>query len=441
MSKKMTATLAEKRKSLKAEAAELVAKAEGEERDLTDVESVRIDEIVEEVRDLDGKIAKFAALEDPEDDEAEAEVRSVPRVEVRREESTYRRDGRSSYFRDIVATQLPQAGLAGADEARDRLNRHANEVRALDRVDGNGGYFTPPTWLTDEFVPLARASRPYADAVTRQVLPAGVSSVSIPKVSSGTSVAAQTDNGAVSSTDLDDLAVTAQVCTYAGMQDVALQLLDQSPVAFDQVIFQDLAAAHAAQIGNAVINGTGANGQVLGIAGITQNFHSIAYTATTPTVAGVYAKIADAIQRVHTNRFAPPTLIVMHPRRWGWLTSASDTTGRPLVSPVAPQNVVAGFDAAVAEQIVGSIQGVPVLTDTHIPTGIGASTNQDAIMVVRASDHVLWESTPQTAVFSDVGSGTLTVRLRLHSYVAFQPERYSNNLAIIAGTGTVTPTF
>lgn len=438
MSKKMTATLTEKRKALKAEAADLVAKAEGEERDLTDVESVRIDEIVAEVRDLDGKIAKFAALED---DEPEAEVREVPRVEVKREESTYRKEGRSSYFRDLVAVSMPQAGMTGQDEARDRLVRHSKEARALDRDDGDGGFFVPPSYLVDEYVPLARASRPYANAITNLVLPRGTDSINIPKVSTGTSVAAQTDNGAVSNTDINDTQVTAPVCTAAGMQDIALQLLDQSPVAFDEIIFADLAAAHAAFIDNQVINGTGANGQAKGIAGLTTGFNAITFTATTPTVSLAYSKIADAIQQIHTGVFMPPTLIVMHPRRWAFFTAASDTTGRPLVSPVAPQNAVASFDAAVAEQVVGSIQGVPVLTDAQVPTNLGASTNQDAIFVVRASDHYLWESAPQTGVFPDVGSGTLTVRLRLHNYFAVQLERQSAALSVISGTGLVAPTF
>jgi hypothetical protein len=42
--------------------------------------------------------------------------------------------------------------------------------------------------------------------------------------------------------------VTAPVRTIAGQEDVALQLLDQSPIAFDQIVFEDLIADYNLQL-------------------------------------------------------------------------------------------------------------------------------------------------------------------------------------------------
>jgi hypothetical protein len=44
-------------------------------------------------------------------------------------------------------------------------------------------------------------------------------------------------------------------------------------------------------------------------------------------------------------------------------------------------------------------------------------------------------------VFDDVGSGTLTVRIRVHGYIAYSSDRYGKASAKITGTGLVAPTF
>jgi len=159
-------------------------------------------------------------------------------------------------------------------------------------------------------------------------------------------------------------------------------------------------------------------------------------------VAEAYSKIADAIQKVHTNRFMEPQVIVMHPRRWAWITAAADTTGRPLVSPSGPgQNQVASFAAVASQRVVGELQGLPVVTDPSIPITNGAGTNEDVIIVMRASDCVLYESSLRTRVLPDVGSGTLTVRLQVYGYIAFTAERQAKGITVISGTGLTAPTF
>jgi hypothetical protein len=50
-------------------------------------------------------------------------------------------------------------------------------------------------------------------------------------------------------------------------------------------------------------------------------------------------------------------------------------------------------------------------------------------------------SGPYLETFRDVGSGTLTVRFRLHNYWAQINERRPKAISVISGTGLVAPTF
>ena len=139
----------------------------------------------------------------------------------------------------------------------------------------------------------------------------------------------------------------------------------------------------------------------------------------------------------------PPTVIIMHPRRWAYFLAASDSNGRPLVVPNAgnPQNAVGTLNAVASQQVVGQMHGLPVVTDPSIPTNDGASTNQDVIHVLRASDLLLWESSIRTRVLPDVGSGQLTTRLQVYGYLAFSAARYPKSVVEISGTGLIAPTF
>lgn len=347
-----------------------------------------------------------------------------------------------SYFRDLMKYQL---GMDADGKSQERLRRHAVDVetdkqyRDLDRVDGNGGYFTPPVWLVKEYIALARAGRPYANVVQNLPLPSGVSSLQIPKVASGTAVAIQTaDNAPVQETDLDDTFIEAKVRTVAGQQDIAIQQLEQSPINFDEVIFQDLYADYAVKVDAQVLRGTGNSGQVVGV-------HATSGIETIPidtlSVAAYYGAIADGIQRVHTLRHQAPTHIAMHPRRWAWLNAQLDENLRPLVVPTAqaPQNAIASFGGVMPEGIVGTMQGLPVLSDPNIGTTYGEDSNEDVTYVQRSSDMLLYESGIRSRVLNEVGSGNLTVRLQVFGYILFTAERYPKSIVEIGGL--VEPEF
>jgi HK97 family phage major capsid protein len=267
----------------------------------------------------------------------------------------------------------------------------------------------------------------------------GTDSINIPKILTGTAVGVQTaDNQPVVDVDLTDTFTNAPVRTISGEQAVAIQLIDQSPIAFDDLVFRELVAAHAAHTDQQVIGGSGASGQVLGIQ-LTPGITTIAASAI--DFPHVYGAIANAVQTIHTIRFLPPEVIVMHPGRWGWLLSLLDASDRPLFlgTANAPMNVAGVLTDVASQQIVGSMYGLPVVTDPNIPVTQGPGNNEDPVFVVRASDLVLWEGGIRARVLPETKATTLTVLLQIYSYLAFSAARYPQSVVEI--TGLTAPTF
>lgn len=441
------AKLAERREDLqgKAESVLMVAREQGRDN-LESEEDAELNRYMSEMRGL-GK--DIEALDDRITEVGEevrrsgainsnlAKIRNTEKSVLSVKEAvTYQQgDARRSYMQDLVKMSL---NLDSTGECRDRLMRHAQDVagrpeyaeyRDLSRVDGQGGYAVPPAWLMEQYVVLARPGRAFANLVQRQPLPGGTDSINIPKLLTGTDVDAQeTDNGNVTDVDLTDTFISAPVRTIAGSQGLAIQLIDQSPIAFDDVVFRDLTAAHAAKTDQFVIGGTGANGQILGVTG-TPGISTV--TANTVDIKGVYAAVANAIQLVHTTRFLPPEVIVMHPRRWGWFLSLLDQQDRPLFLPSANNGMNLGgvLTDVASQQVVGNMHGLPVVTDPNVPITGG----KDSIFVLRSSDLILWESGIRARVLPETKAQTLTVLLQIYNYIAFTAARYPQSVVQIPG--------
>jgi HK97 family phage major capsid protein len=359
----------------------------------------------------------------------------------------YRADGAHSYFRDLWA------GRFRSDTAAlDRLQRNDKHVAtysraALTTVNGTGGEFVPPLWLEDQFVAYARPARPTADLCTNEDLPGGTDSINIPKIATGSAVAYQgTQNTLINETDLTTSSITSGVYTVAGGQTFSIQLFDQSPVSgrFDKVIMQDLSADLARFIdANTVLMGSGTGQPVglLNLAAATQ----LTWTTGSPTPGGFVSAVADAALKVQTLRFMPATAIVMHPRRWAWLISQVDSTGRPLIPPgigTMNQNSYGSqIDGQPAQGHVGSLLGYPVAVDASIPTNLGTGTNQDVVIVAKFDDVFLWQGRLQADIFPQTFASTGSLYARLYQYVSFQAGRYPAAISVIGGTGLVAPSF
>jgi len=440
----------ERRDAVKAEMdAVLEAVASENRTDLTAEETAKVDALVAESRSLDEKIEKLTAqaAADAKAAEARSAVAEIatPKVggfKVTKESRTYSPESDSSFFKDAYNAQFKSDYAA-----QERLARHQREEEIERRDVGTAQFegLVIPQYLTEFAAPLARAGRPFADFATlKHTLPTAGMTLNISRMTTGSSTAVQvTQNDAVSETDVDDTLLTINVRTIAGQQDLSRQAIERG-TGIDLFVAQDLIRSWHTTLDSQILNGAGSAGTILGLADSGGN--AVTFTSTAPTVALLYPKLADAIQKIQTNAFVNPTHFVMHPRRLAFLLAAVDTTNRPLVVPAAggPTNAIGSGSGAVAYGNSGyQMMGLPIITDANVVTTDGTGTNQDEIYVVTAPECHLWEQpgSPFTLRYDATGAGNLTIKTVVYGYAAFSAGRYPLANSIISGTGLTAPTF
>ncbi len=348
-----------------------------------------------------------------------------------------------SFFKDLIHARSGDANAA--DRLRRNNAENGMEKRALGNTNGtggSGGEFAPPGYLVSDYIRLARPGRVVADRFRHADLPQGVSSVNVPKVATGTTVAVQsTQNTALAQTDVTTASLSSGIVTHGGKQIISRQLLDQSAVPFDRVILEDLAASHAQALGTDVITGSGTGGQLRGY--LTPASTSVnTWTTTSPTASAFYGRLAQLQGTINGSRFKAPDTVVMHPRRYAWFASFTDSTGRPLVAPTAGSyNAMATRDDNQGVGHVAEVLGMSVWTDANIPTNLGAGANQDVVLMMVSDDIMLWESPLQAESFEAPYSDSMGVLYRIFNYTALIPDRYLASLGQVTGTGLVPPVF
>lgn len=446
----------------------------------TETDLARINELRSLKDGLDGEIdaltARAADLEEEaaRDDAADRLSRQTAPTDTRRhyddvirtgnEPRTYTRETArtgTSWFADSYRSQF-----SGDRNATARLERHAREVEVegemTERAVSTGSFagLVVPQYLVDLAAPVLRAGRPLADIVNHHDLPAEGMNLVIPRGTTGASAAAQTaENTGVSNTDVVWADLTVPVRTIAGREEVSRQSMERGGKA-DEILYLDLARAHAAQLDSQIINGTGSAGQIKGILNTAGIGAATAFGAAAGA-ANFGRKIAGANTAVaSTGGGIFAKVLVMHPRRWGWLTGEFDSAGRPIVTA----NTVPNFNGAgiitkpgetsgsgdSAPYFVGvHSSGLPVLSDVNIPTNVG-TLNEDVTLSLDTNELHLWEEgngLPRQLNFEQRQGTQLTIDVVVYSYVAFTAERYPSASAKIggldtgAGNGLIAPTF
>jgi HK97 family phage major capsid protein len=442
MDMKRVEALREERVGLVEKMVSLTDAAEKEERDLTDEERDEFDASEKRVGEIDPEIRRHETVVQLRPHAEQADVLETAEPEQRfatakggRSEQVYRADNSNglSFFRDLYQSSK------GDHQASERLARHDAETRAANTTGStDGGGFIPPVFLGDFYAEFAREGRPFADTVPNLPLMATGMTLTIPRVTTGVTVADQgaTENAAVSTTAIVDSPLSVPVRTIAGYNDVSQQLLDRSEPGIDQIIFADLRAAYDSYLDTQLLSGSGTNAHT-GIRAVS-SINTVQYTDGSPTAAELTPKLYDALQKIATNRHRKATHFVMHPRRAAWLASNLSST-----FPLFQQG---GFVQAAGSQdrgFVMTIGGLPVVEDANIGVTYsdGGSTNEDEIYAVYAPDLMLWEGTPQVRVDPYTVGLNLTVRIVLFGYSAFASGRFAKSITKVYGSGLATPTF
>lgn len=428
--------LIEKRDAHLASAQQIVDAAEAEARDLTQEENDSIAVSLRSAKDLDAQIEQHKELEARNAKAAEMRAASgitAPAV-VKSEPRTYTKENRSvSFLADAFAAQFNNDYVA-----KERLARHMNEekVERRDVTSANFAGLVVPQYLTEMAADLARAGRPVADIARKHALPAAGLTISISKVTTGSSTAVQTEGSAVSETNMDDTKLDISVVTVAGQQTVSRQALERG-TGVDALVMNDLIRSYHTTLDAQVV------AEIQSSAG-----QSVTATDASPTVAELYPKLLDAIQKVQTTYFGNPNVIVMHPRRLAWILAALDSTNRPLAVPVpqSPMNALAVGDGGVVRYANSgyAIAGLPVVTDANVTTAAGAGTNEDVIYIGDTNELHLWEEgdgAPMYLRFDQPKAAELDVLAVVYGYSAYTAARYANSWAKVTGTALVTPTF
>ena len=430
----MSDKLKEKRSALLVEAQAIVDAAEAEARDLTSDEDGKIAQSLKDAASLDANIAHHEELEarSAQAKEVRKESGVAPAV-VKSEARTYNPQGSHSFIADAYGAQFNNDY-----QAAERLARHANEER-IERRDVTSSNFAGlvvPQFLTDLAAPFARAGRVTADLARKHALPDAGLTLSISKVTTGSTVAGQTEGAAVSETNMDDTKLDISVNTYAGQQNVSRQAIERG-TNIDSLVMADLVSAYHTTLNTAVV-----------LELLTSAGNTVTYTDASPTVAELYPKLLDAVQQVQTSFFAGPNVIIMHPRRLAFILAAVDGQSRPLAVPTPSSSGQPAFAYGNGAPVYGnsgySIAGLPVFTDATIATNLGGGTNQDTIYIGNSQELHLWEQgsgEPMMLRFEQPKAAELDVTMIVYGYAAFTANRYPSAWAQINGTGLVTPTF
>lgn len=388
----------------------------------------------------------------------------IPALEVQvREAPTYEKDNLHgpSFFADLYRAQryndrsslerLQRSAMETIVEAEKRGTpvRDA-EGRALNSTSTSGGDFLPPLYFGEYYAAFKRARRVMANLVRNLPLPPSGNTITIPRMTSGASTAAQNgDNTNLSNTDAVTAEVTVPVCTVAGYADLSRQIVERSQPGLDQIILEDLYRSYNAQVNSYVVNGSGSAGQPQGVLGLS-GINAITFTSGSPTVPLLYPKVLDAVRQVTEAVFEPTVGLVMTARRWAWILASLDSSNRPLAVPnqQGPYNSVGVKNDANASFLenmtpAGWFAGYPVYIDETIPKNLGAGTNEDRIISGAFDEAMLWEDTngPRTFTFEGILSQTAGIRVEVFGYMAFTAGRYPKASSVIAGTGLATPTF
>ena len=294
--------------------------------------------------------------------------------------------------------------------------------------------FDPPQYLLDLYAKVSRPNAPLYSLLQKVLLDSPV--VKTPKITSGNTGAEQSgENATISTTEWVDEYITVTPNTYAAASFVSDQALSLSPVALDSLIFQDLFAALAVSVENAVLyDGAFGLDTLVGASGTT-------FTTGSSDTADVLASFAHALNVIATVRYNTENVVaITHPSVILHQTSHVDTTGRPIYlgdhsfNPAGIPGPMETLGQMVAPAI--TVQGVPVYSDANITVSGGTAP----IYFIKLDDAFYSESGPKSLASPHTAALQIAWLLRTHTILGVT-WRYPESLVRVTGFAAATTGF
>lgn len=318
--------------------------------------------------------------------------RGITPAKVTRAEAVYGPRSGQSYFADMLHAR------EGDTAAAERLHRNAQLVadqaalleRAGDVLSSEipGAY--PNQYLPGLLTPRILKGRPMANFFQRFPITDAQPKI-FPKVTTSTSVAVQSAEGAaLSTTDLATTAVTATPLIYGGFTDVSRQVLDGADPSVDTMLMTDLVEAYAQASETVVKTAVEAGSTASGVA----------ITAATP-YAG---ELANVINYFGT-RFVPAQAAFIPPANFTTLMSQGDTTGRPFLPMIGATNSDGTIEPGGG---LASILGATAF--------LSWASTANVNVFARSTDFVVYESSIATFRYDQV-VGPQAIRIGIWAYL------------------------
>lgn len=234
--------------------------------------------------------------------------------------------------------------LAVVKAARGDQNSMQTITAALDGATTVSSPGVVPVSYMQDVIGIIQSERPFLNSISRGALPAAGTSFVKPRWSSLPVVAEHTEGAEIASNPALIENITVEVKPRMGGNKVSVELIDRSSPEYLGELRNKLAEAYAVDTETAALD----------------TFISHANTAT----GTGYAAIVDAIQKIYSNLRKKPNRLLLSADAWADVMTLTDEAGRPLFSPVNPQNA-----AGVVDAFSGQILGLSIVVDANAPTG------------------------------------------------------------------------
>jgi len=252
-----------------------------------------------------------------------------------------------------------------------------------------------PIQYVSTVVDTSIGSRAAIDAIGSRRLGNSGMQVSVPKITTNSSVAETSEGGAPSETGIVSSYVDLTVKKYAGLQRYSVEIADRAQPSFYDAMLENLRRQYAGATEAAVIAALTAGG--------TQA------TATAADIDGIVSFVKTEAPAAYLAAGELATRYIAGTGQWGLLIGAQDTTKRPIFSAANPSNAAG---AASTQSLRGNVMGL----DLYVSNKAVATNIDESAFIVVPSSVAIYE-TPTLQLTTNVVT-TGEIEVMLYGYLA-----------------------